>query len=188
MKKQELRSEMLMKLEALDAKWRLQADAQATKLLMGSTLWGRSSTILFFVSTQVEIHTRQLIGAAFDTHRVLVPRCDTEQKLLIPCQIQHLDDLEPGSYGILEPQMSCPVVDWGEIDWVVVPGLAFDRRGARLGRGAGYYDRNLSQKKFKGKKVGFFYSCQEVSQVPEDEWDVRLDCVVTDKDFLRISI
>ena len=80
------------------------------------------------------------------------------------------------SFGILEPVGEL-YTDYDSIDMIVVPGVAFDRQGNRLGRGRGYYDKILKETR-AAKKVGICFDFQFVEEVPVDELDVRMDLVV----------
>ena len=82
-----------------------------------------------------------------------------------------------GSFGINEPQDSLPVAPY-EIDAVVVPGLAFTKNGARMGRGKGYYDKYLSQNDFSALKIGVCYKEQLVDEIPVEKHDVMMDVVI----------
>ena len=82
-----------------------------------------------------------------------------------------------GAYGINEPQNGLPV-DVGEIDVIVVPGVAFTDCGARMGRGKGYYDRYLSQSGCRALKIGVCYREQVVESIPTEPHDVMMDTVI----------
>lgn len=86
-------------------------------------------------------------------------------------------NVAPGAFGIMEPQCGEAVLPY-EIDAVVVPGVAFTKDGARMGRGKGYYDKYLSQKDFRGVKIGVCYAEQILDELPVEPHDVRMDCVV----------
>jgi 5-formyltetrahydrofolate cyclo-ligase len=97
---------------------------------------------------------------------------------------KHLANLQPGAYGIQEPQEqeSKPVV-LAEIRGMLIPGQAFDREGCRLGRGKSFYDRALQQ--FKGLKVGVGFSPRLSEKLlPHESWDVRMDYVITEKEVI----
>jgi 5-formyltetrahydrofolate cyclo-ligase len=86
--------------------------------------------------------------------------------------------LQRGKFGIMEPTASTPI-DPSEIDAMIVPGIAFTRQGARLGRGKGFYDKYLSRKGFRAYTIGVCYPCQVVDNIPTEEHDKQLDLVVT---------
>lgn len=88
-------------------------------------------------------------------------------------------DFVTGRFGIKEPSPSSPVISVDELAGVLVPGLAFDREGRRLGRGRGFYDRTLSG--YRGLSVGVAYALQIVDRVPVDSWDLPVNAVVTEE-------
>jgi 5-formyltetrahydrofolate cyclo-ligase len=97
------------------------------------------------------------------------------------------DALAPGRYGIPAPaDVGTARVEVDGFDLVVVPGLAFDPNGFRLGRGVGYYDRFLSRARSK-TVAGLAFSWRIVPEVPVDPWDVPVDAVVTEKGVIRVS-
>lgn len=107
--------------------------------------------------------------------RLLLPRCDSDGTMTAR-EIRDLTELQPGAYGILEPDPDAPVVPADEIDLILVPGLAFDRHGRRMGRGKGYYDRFLTG--YAGKTMGICTLL--VPEVPVEPLDRTMDAVVTD--------
>ena len=87
-------------------------------------------------------------------------------------------DLVPGSFGILEPDPSLPAVEIEEIDVFICPGLAFDPRGGRLGRGRGFYDRILAHARNDAFKLGICFALQQVPDTFSEPHDVRMDEVI----------
>lgn len=97
------------------------------------------------------------------------------------------NELRPGAYGITEPAPECPALSddlYNKVVWLV-PGVAFDSEGRRLGRGKAVYDCLLA--KSSGLKIGIFYECQQDAEVPEEEHDYRLDMIVTEKQVYRCN-
>jgi 5-formyltetrahydrofolate cyclo-ligase len=92
-----------------------------------------------------------------------------------------------GRYGIREPALACPQVPINEIDIAFLPGLAWSRTGARLGRGAGYYDRLLARPEFRALRCGLFFAVQEFLELAIDPWDQPLDLVITEQEMFRKS-
>ena len=89
-----------------------------------------------------------------------------------------------GYAGIMEPPVSAPDIEPSEIDFAIIPGVAFDPMCHRLGRGRGFYDRLLTG--LQCPLAGVAYSWQMVEAVPTDPWDIRLDLVVTDSDCYSV--
>ncbi len=94
------------------------------------------------------------------------------------CEVSDFSGLLPDAFGILSPVPGSPVLPVGSIDLIVVPLVAFDLAGNRLGGGKGYYDRVLARE--PGFRVGVAFDAQCVSSFEPDPWDVRLPVVVTE--------
>jgi 5-formyltetrahydrofolate cyclo-ligase len=95
------------------------------------------------------------------------------------------ETLVPGAFRIPEPPADLPLVSPDEVDLWLIPGLAFDRRGNRLGRGAGHYDRVLAGT--RGRKVGIAWDFQVVEDIPAEAHDVPMDALVTDAGWFRVG-
>lgn len=115
---------------------------------------------------------------------LLLPRCG-ETGLMTARRVLDLADLETGKFGIREPSGDAPVFPVGKIDLILVPGLAFDSRCRRLGRGGGYYDRFLTG--CTGKTMGI---CQILlPEVPVEEHDIKMNAVITaDRIFYETEV
>jgi 5-formyltetrahydrofolate cyclo-ligase len=101
-----------------------------------------------------------------------------------------MEELEEGTYSILEPRAGLRderdrEVDIGEVDLAVVPGVAFDREGGRMGHGKGYYDRLLGRARPDTPLVGLAFECQLFAEIPMDENDVPMDKIITEREVYR---
>ncbi len=112
------------------------------------------------------------------TGSLILPKVKGDSLVLY--SIQEINDLEVGSFCIMEPTNG-EQIDPKDVDFILVPGVAFDKKGYRLGFGKGYYDRLLP--KTEAFKVGVCYSFQVLKTLPIDPWDVPMDLVVTE-DFV----
>jgi len=144
-----------------------------------------SSTLMVFLSFGSEVLTDRLIEWGWDAgKRIVVPLCHPESRVLTPCLIGGFDELETGHYGIREPKADrLQVVPPGKIDAVLVPAVAFDRRGYRVGYGGGYYDRFLP-KAPRAATIGAVFACQIVPEVPRDRFDVQVERIVTEEGII----
>ena len=145
----------------------------------------RKHDILFtYVSTPIEVDTRKIIETALnDGKRVAVPRCIGGTHEMDFYFINSLDDLEPGTFGVLEPiTEKCLKVTRFKEGLCIVPALSFDLNGYRLGYGGGYYDRFLA--KFSGDTVGICYSSCIRREMIKGRYDRPVSLVITDK-FIR---
>ena len=149
------------------------------KAVLGETPHpGTRLTFFIYLSFFREAPTDGLIERLLaDGHRVCCPRIENGNMLAV----EYGEDFTLSDYGIREPVGEAYQ---GEIDVVVVPFLAVDRQGNRLGYGGGYYDRFLETS--TAKRVAFGYAFQVVREVPTEPWDQKMDVVVTDEEIIRI--
>lgn len=139
----------------------------------------RARTILFYVSFQGEVDTFALMNKAIELgKKVAVPFIVKEEKKIIPVAITAMKELKTGTYGIMAPCKRDNSLSLGQIDLVVVPGVAFDRLGNRLGRGAGYYDRLIFELSASTPTVGLAYDLQIVGAIPSLELHDRRVTIV----------
>ncbi len=145
-----------------------------------------SRTVMFYASKENEVDTHAMIMDAINIgKRVVVPYVLKEGKEIIPLEIKSYEDLRPGSFGVMEPRREyCREVSPEEIDVVIVPGIAFDKKGDRLGYGMGFYDRFLS-KAAKAQHIGLAYEFQILDHMDSEGHDVRVGSIVTEKRVLK---
>lgn len=136
-----------------------------------------------FASTPGEINTYPILeGILAAGKKLYLPRVATERTHFDYYPVPDFKNLSSGAFGILEPPGKHPA-SWEDIDIALVPGLAFDLRGHRLGFGKGYYDRVLPHLKKSALTVGLGYSFQIVEQIPAESHDVLLKSILTEKGF-----
>lgn len=140
--------------------------------------WRKATIVCLYMSTADEVDTKPLLAAALNAEKIVVcPRVEQEKLLLH--QIRSVGDFTGGAYHILEPKKSIPLVDPASVDLFIVPGVAFDLNGYRLGHGKGYYDRLLAG--ISVSILGLAYEIQMVAEVPHTSYDVPMTAVVTEK-------
>ncbi len=141
----------------------------------------QARTILFYASLPGEVETFAMIKKAIELKkRVALPIVMRNQRTLIPTVTQDMEDLIPGTYGILEPRHDAnKAIAQQGLDAVIVPGLAFDKHNNRLGRGAGYYDRFLSDLPKRISTVGLAFDFQIFDGLlPAEAHDVPVQRVI----------
>ena len=149
--------------------------------------WKGAKAVMLFASMPEEVDTGPLFAAAFaEGKRVAAPKCVTAERRILPVLMQSMSDLAPGAYGILEP-VGAETVAVKEIDFVLVPGYGFDRAGNRLGKGAGYYDKFMSQPGFRAARCAVAFSAQFLKEVPHDAHDLPVQILVTESEVLRFN-
>ena len=139
---------------------------------------------MFFISMDDEALTLAMIERALrESKRVCSPRTITSEKRMVLLEAELKDGKVPlrrGGWNIMEP-VSEKVVSPGEIDFVVVPGRAFDKKGNRLGRGGGYYDNFLRTLRKDIYKCAIGFECQILDEVPTDSDDYPIDALITEE-------
>ena len=145
----------------------------------------RASTLMVYLGFGSEVLADDLIRWGWgEGKRIAVPFCRPASRELIACRIEGFDELECGHYGIREPKAGLiRAVPQGEIDAVVIPAVAFDRQGHRLGYGGGYYDRFLPGAP-RAERIGIAFARQIVAEIPADLHDVTMDRIVTDREII----
>ncbi|MCL2081750.1 MAG: 5-formyltetrahydrofolate cyclo-ligase [Oscillospiraceae bacterium] len=137
--------------------------------------YGKKMKIFCYCSTPAEPDTWEIINFCLANGFPLsVPFCKNDSSMKARC-IQSREELTPGLFGILEPPKNAPIMRNPEI--IIVPGLAFDRQGYRIGKGRGYYDRYLRYT--WGVSIGLCFHDFLLPSIPRDGWDVPVDFVVT---------
>jgi len=159
-----------------------RAGEAAAKTLMDLDWVKRAPRIALYAALPYEIPTRLLFDAVVGKVGVaLLPRTVDPVGLEF-FAVQRWEELQPGVFGVLEPPADGTAVRLGAGDLVVVPGVAFDEDGYRLGHGMGYYDRAFAAELGDSPTlVGFGYEFQIVDAVPHDERDRQMDAIVTDQ-------
>ena len=103
---------------------------------------------------------------------------------IIPSLLKRWEELKSGAYGILEPE-EIRAIEPHKIDVAIVPGIAFDFRGYRIGYGKGYFDRLLA--KMDAMKVGIAFDFQLVEEIPHEKHDIKMDVIITEKRILQLN-
>jgi len=156
----------------------------------------QANTIMWYLHCRSEVRTLQTVISELKTSkRIIVPYCTIDQygqNKLGLWWLQDLSELCPGTWGILEP----PKDRWGErgkevlveeIDLVMVPGVAFDREGGRLGNGAGYYDRLLQEVRPDTELTAVCYESQLCDKVIMEKYDIYMHTVLTEKNCYSLK-
>lgn len=188
MTKREIRQGVKQTLAGMPADAAAAKSRAACAALVSLPEFRDAGAVMLFLSMPDEIDTTTALLAAWESDKtVLVPRVAASRRYMIPVECRSLDDrMAAGTYGIREPENTQP---WPreEIDLVVVPGLAFDRAGNRLGRGGGYYDRFLGLHAPRTVTCGLSFAEQLIAEVPVDDHDRAVEILVTDKEVLRFD-
>ena len=177
--KNELRSKTKQYRKTLSAEQKAQMDEAVFANVLRLREYKTCGSLFTYVSTDIEVDTRKIILKALeDGKRVAVPRCVHGTRDMVFHYVNSFDDLESGSFGVLEPKESCETAFSGESDLLLAPALVIDYDGFRIGYGKGYYDRYIAR--FEGKLAGLCYNDNFRKQIRRGRFDVPVDLVVTD--------
>ncbi len=156
--------------------------AAAQSQLLALPAFQQAKTLAFYSPIRNEVETDGLLTAALAAGRqVCYPRVSADDLHFF--QVRSTLDLQVGAFGIGEPGRQVAEIDPAQIDLLLVPGVAFDRYGHRLGYGRGYFDRLLTGSCFTGLSVGFAYDFQVQDMLPTEGHDQKLGLLVTDKEI-----
>lgn len=182
--KKQLRGELLRLRRETPRQQKQAIDRQICQHVINSPEYRQAQTIFAYWSTDEEIDTHAILADARQRgKRVCVPKCLKGHRM-IARQICSEADLTEQTFGILEPGEQCPEIAPEEIDLCLVPALACDASGIRLGYGGGFYDRFLPQT----AACRMVLCAQErfLQQIPAEQHDMHCDCVVTENEVMRV--
>ncbi len=176
---------MLAVRDALSLDARKQFSAVITDKLFALPEFGPARTVAAYVSFGSEFDSAAFVAAVLTGgKRLLLPRIDHTRQVMIFHAVTDLQEsLFPGAWGISEPDpVRCPQADLDDVDFMLVPGLAFTTRCERLGYGGGFYDAAIEILRPHARKVAAAFSTQIVDTLVVDSHDRRVDVVVTESD------
>jgi 5-formyltetrahydrofolate cyclo-ligase len=184
--KKQIRAEIKAALEAMDPDRAARESSAAAARLIAEREFSDARSVMIFLPIPGEINALDIARAAWSSgKRVVVPKIRAPG-VMDAIEIHSLDkDLAPGAMDILEP-IANEVLAASELDLIVAPALAYDRRGNRLGRGGGYYDRFISQT--GGCLVcGLAFDGQLLDELPAEPHDQPVNMLATNVEFLRFA-
>jgi 5-formyltetrahydrofolate cyclo-ligase len=158
---------------------RAAASAQVRDRLKEQMIWKNAGSVLFFAPVPNEVDVWPLLEEALAARKIAaLPRFDSADNSYVACRVQNLrSEIVPGEFGIREPAAKCVEIPFSKFDLVLVPGVAFDLRGHRLGRGRGFYDRLLAEA--REVKCGVAFDEQLAGEVPVGVLDVQVNFILT---------
>ncbi len=174
-----LRRAVRADLERLTAEHRAAAATRALALLRQQADWSKAKSVLLYAPAPDELDLWPVVPEAMAAGKqVALPRYVRQTGSYIACEIRDLAaDVVVGQFGIREPTEGCAIVPLLRLDFILVPGVAFDLHGRRLGRGKGFYDQILAA--VRGRTCGVGFDEQLVREVPVEPHDIYLNCILT---------
>jgi 5-formyltetrahydrofolate cyclo-ligase len=174
-----LRKQIRDALQKISPAPRTTLSVQIRDRLKEQAIWKNAGAVLFFAPLTDELDLWPLLEAALAAGKIAaLPRFNPAGKHYVACRVQNLrSEIAPGAFGIREPAARCPEIPLSRLDLILVPGVAFDWHGQRLGRGKGFYDRLLAGT--RGMKCGIAFDEQMVDEVPAGPSDVHMNFILT---------
>jgi len=178
-RKVHLRREILKKLSNQKEEERRKKSRIIKYKLFNSVEFRKAKVIMFYISLDREVDTAEMIREARKKGKIIaVGICDNDKKTLRPVLMGVNERLKKGLYGVKEPLFP-KEIPLDSIDLVITPGVAFDKKGMRLGRGLGFYDRFLKQIPPKTYRMGLAFSFQIRKDIPHSKhFDIAVDRVI----------
>ncbi|MGE0608133.1 MAG: 5-formyltetrahydrofolate cyclo-ligase [Pirellulales bacterium] len=146
--------------------------------------YAAAKTVLYYLDVRTEVRTRHSLSDALASgKKIVVPYCvDGELELF---HLTSMEELSVGMYKILEPKVELRAlpekrVDVAELDLIMVPGVAFDRTGGRMGHGFGYYDKLLEKARPQTPLVALAFECQLFPEIPTQAHDIYMDKIISE--------
>jgi 5-formyltetrahydrofolate cyclo-ligase len=170
---------MLAQRRAFPLQEQARASQQIQQSLASRPEFAVARVLALYSPIHGEVDTTWLRQLAMATGKTVLLPVMTAEALLFR-ELRSNDDLVPGAFGIMEPTAACPVRQPAEADLLVVPGVAFDLAGRRLGYGKGCYDRALHRLENSGKLVAIAYDFQVLDEIVGESHDVQMDLIITE--------
>ncbi len=189
MERESVRAETLRQRDGLAPETRAVFSRQIVDTVMHWIQYEGLDAVMLYLNMRSEVETDGLLeGLLHAGKRVAAPVMNTERNCLIPRRIQSGEtNLVRHRYGMLEPSTTCPIFPVEQLQLIVVPGIAFDRRGYRLGYGKGFYDRFLANCPH-AIPIGLAYQIQVVKDTFPETWDVPVQHVFTETGRIDVSL
>ncbi len=182
--KQEIRDDIANIIGTFSSEKLAEKTLEIENRLFGFANFLEANIALLYVDRNFEVPTLDILKKYSAFKKILVlPAFDTEKFLITPMKVDNPDtDLIPGPRNVLEPDPSrCNIVPIESIDIAVIPGIAFDEKGGRIGSGEGYYDRLIPKLSITTRKVALAFESQILPQVPIESHDRHVDIIISEK-------
>jgi 5-formyltetrahydrofolate cyclo-ligase len=182
--KDQIRKDMAKAISGFNEKQRLAKTTNIENRLFEFANFLEARIVLLYVDGENEVRTRSILKRSLAINKILVlPAFESERLKSTIYKVDVLEkDLQQGPRGMAQPNPArCKQVPVHKIDIAIIPGLAFDEKGGRIGLGKGYYDRLIPELPATTRKVALAFEEQIIPQVPSESHDKHVDIIITDK-------
>lgn len=182
--KEQIRKDIAKAVSGVTEKQRTEKTKAIEARLFGFANFLEARIVLLYIDGEYEVRTKNILKNAYAFNKIVVlPAFDSERLKVNVFKVDHPDkDLLPGPRGVAQPNPArCKPVPLQKIDIAIIPGVAFDEKGARIGSGHGYYDRFIPDLPVTTRKVALAFEEQILPQAPTESHDKHVDIIITDK-------
>jgi len=177
--KKQIRSKILLRLKIQKEEDRDRKSKIIKEKLFRTSVFKKAKTVMFYISFDGEVNTEEMIKEAYRLGKIVaVPVCRDNRVTIRPCILREKVKLKKGPYGICEPAVK-KYIKLENLDLVIVPGIAFDKKGNRLGRGRGCYDYFLKRLNPRAVSIGLAFDFQILPSIPATTTDVNVSRVIS---------
>jgi len=177
--KKQIRSKILLRLKTQKEEDRDRKSKIIKERLFRTPVFKKAKTVMFYMSFDGEVKTQDMIKAAHKLGKIVaVPVCKGNRITIRPCVLRSKGKLKNGPYGICEPAVK-EYIKPEDLDLVIVPGIAFDKKGNRLGRGRGCYDYFLKRVTCDTASIGLAFDFQILPSIPATTTDVKISRIIS---------
>ena len=183
-RKSQIRQSAFVRRDALSKDERSKKSTAIMERLFDFANFLEARLVLFYMSYGSEVDTEPMVRKALELEKIVaLPLVDAKQREIVPFKIDNLDsDIRPGYRGIREPiPEQCKQIPIQYVNLAIIPGVAFDERGGRIGHGMGVYDRFIPKLDITTRKVALAFECQIVPQIPMEPHDRYTDIIITEE-------
>ena len=154
--------------------------------LINSDIYINAKNIFIYISFGSEVETKKIIEHAISIGKnIYVPKTDKSIKEMIAVKIHNFDNMTVDKWGILEPTIVDKNLVGNKFDLIIMPGVAFDITGNRIGYGGGYYDKYIYKLKSKPTLLALAYEFQIINNIIAESHDIKLDYIITENNFYK---
>ncbi|MDS0528260.1 5-formyltetrahydrofolate cyclo-ligase [Clostridium sp. SHJSY1] len=187
MDKKEIRRDIITKRDKINVEDKKEFDKKIKYILKSSSYYKEAKNIFIYIGFGSEINTAEYICEFLEEGKnIYVPRIDLEKKVMDAVNIHSLKELKENKFGILEPDNNEEVIEKKLLDLIIVPGVAFDLWGGRVGYGGGYYDKYMSDIDETIHKLALCYQFQVLKDLPREEHDIKINEIITEEGLVVV--
>lgn len=187
--KKNIREEIIDKRNNLILDIKQNYDSLIFEEIINSEIYKKSKKIFTYISFGSEVDTIKLINYSFSNNKeVYVPKINKQTKDMIALKIHNFNNMSVDKWGIIEPKSVDKSNMGTDFDLIIMPGIAFDKQGNRIGYGGGYYDKYISKLNNASNLLALAYDFQIIQDIESESHDIKVDFILTNKGFIKVNV